>query len=110
MINKLNIEGRELSIQEKTLLKKYIYSEHSMTKGEIEKVFPIFEKFITPLVEQHSKPVYDAVMLSMIKHRMINEGLTIKEIRENGLLSDELIEILTTKDKFCINLQKNICF
>ena len=98
MIDELRIEGRELTSQEAKLLKKYIYSEYEMTAEEINQAFPIFEKFINPLIEKHSKPVYDEIMLSMVKNRMVREGLTISQIREEGLLSEELINTLTKKD------------
>ena len=98
MIKALRVEGRELTSQEKALLKKYIYSEYKMTPEEIERAFPIFEKFINPLIEKHSKPVYDEIMLSIIKNRMVKEGLTVSQVREEGLLSEELINTLMKKD------------
>ena len=98
MISGMKIEGKELTANEASLLKKYIYSEYEMTAEEINQAFPIFEKFINPLIEKHSQPVYDEIMLSIIKNRMIKDGLTIIQIREEGLLSEKLINKLMTKD------------
>ena len=97
MMSEMTIEGRRLSREERALLKKYIYSENTMTQEEIKRAFPIFEKFIIPLVEKHSKPVFDEIQLSMLKYRILNENLTIAQIREQGLLSDNLIKRLTNE-------------
>ena len=96
MINELKINNKNLSPEQKVLLRKYIYGQKLTPEQEIE-AFPLFEKFAQPLIEKRSQPVVDNLLLSITKNRMLKEGLTIEEIKSKGLLSDELIQRLTTE-------------
>ncbi len=96
MIENLRINNEPLSKKQKVLLEKYIYQQ-KMTQAEEMEAFPLFEKFAQPLIEKRSKQVVDNLSLSIIKNRMIKEGLSIEQIKAQGLLSDDLIKRLQTE-------------
>ena len=93
MIESLKINNEPLSSKQKILLEKYIY-QRKMTPSEELEAFPLFEKFAQPLIEKRSKQVVDNLSLSIIKNRMIKEGLTLEQIKKQGLLPDDLIQRL----------------
>lgn len=96
MVNNLKVGEKELTKEQKILLKKYIYGHDLTPEQEIE-VLPLFEKFAQPLIEKRSQPVVDNLLLSIAKSRMIKDGLTLEEIKTKGLLSEELIKRLQTE-------------
>ncbi len=95
MVDKTMIEGRPLSPKQKMLLNKYIYG-HSLTPIEEVEAFPLFERFATPLIEQHSAKAVDRLCLGMAKFRMTKEGggLTLAQMKQKGLLPEHLISEL----------------
>ncbi len=96
MIDKVNINNKPLTSEQKILLEEYIYGKKLTPQQEIE-AFPLFEKFAQPLIEKRSQPVVDNLLLSIIKSRMIKEGLTIDEIKTKGLLTEDLIKRLQSE-------------
>ena len=96
MIQGFRLDGKELSKKEMQILEKYVYN-HPMSKDEMRMGFPIFEKFSRPLIEKQTQQAVDYISLGIIKDRM-NKGLSIAEIKEKGLLSEELLQKLQTVD------------
>ena len=101
MIQGFRLDGKELSKKEMQILEKYVYN-HPMSKDEMRMGFPIFEKFSRPLIEKQTQQAVDYISLGIIKDRM-NKGLSIAEIKEKGLLSEELLQKLQTEDIKPIN-------
>ena len=97
MIDELKVDNKSLSQEQKTLLRKYISCQELSPEQEAE-IFPLYEKFARPLIEKRSQPVVDSLLLSITKHRMIGEGLTIDEIKSKGLLTEDLLRRLEKED------------
>ena len=97
MLNGFRLNGDELSKQDKKILYKYVY-DYPMSLDEKKKGFPIFEKFVEPLIQKQSQQVVDEISLSIVKNLMIKKGLSIEDVRAKGMLSDVLIERLQKED------------
>ena len=96
MINDIRINGSPLSSSEKKLLQKYIYNQ-PMPQQDADKAFPLFEKFAQPLIEQRSKQVVDDLSISIAANRIKKGELSIHQIKEQGLLKEELINRLESE-------------
>ncbi len=97
MLNEFRLNGEELSKQDKKILYKYVY-DYPMSLEEKKNGFPIFEKFVEPLIQKQSQQVVDEISLSIVKNSMIKKGLSIEDVRAKGMLSDVLIERLQKED------------
>ena len=97
MVENLKINGNSLTKEEKILLKKYIYN-HPMSEKDADRAFPLFEKFAQPLIERRSKQVVDELSLSIAANRIKKGELSLKDIKEQRLLSNELIKRLETEE------------
>lgn len=93
MVDNTFIEGRKLSQKEKTLLTRYIYGKR-LSPTEENRAFALFERFATPLIEQHSAKAVDRLCLGMAKFRMTEEGLTLAQMKQKGLLPEHLMQEL----------------
>ncbi len=95
LVDNLEINGQFLTKQEKVLLKKYIYN-HPMSEDDANKAFPLFEKFAQPLIEKRSKEAVDNLSLSIAASRINKGELSLEQIKEQKLLSDDLLKRLET--------------
>ena len=97
MVEELKINGDPLTKEEKVLLNKYIYN-NPMSPEEADRAFPLFEKFAQPLIEKRSKQVVDDLSLSIASNRIKKGELSIEQIKEQNLLSEDLIKRLETEE------------
>lgn len=97
MVEELKINGDPLTKKEKVLLNKYIYN-NPMSPEEADRAFPLFEKFAQPLIEKRSKQVVDDLSLSIASNRIKKGELSIEQIKEQNLLSEDLIKRLETEE------------
>ena len=97
MVEELKINGDPLTKEEKVLLNKYIYN-NPMSPAEADRAFPLFEKFAQPLIEKRSKQVVDDLSLSIASNRIKKGELSIEQIKEQNLLSEDLIKRLETEE------------
>ena len=93
LINQMVIDGKQLTYKQKDLLTKAIYQSTIKPKDRDE-AYRLFRKFAQPLIEKRSKEVVDTLTLSILKNRILNEGLNIDEIVATGLFDKKLINRL----------------
>lgn len=96
MLDGFKINGKLLTKEERILLHKYIYG-HSMSPQDSDRAFPLFEKFVQPLIEKRSKQVVDDLSLSIASSRIKKGELSLAQIKEQKLLSEDLIKRLETE-------------
>ena len=97
MINNFKINGEIITPRQRRLLTKYVYN-NPMSEMERQEAYPLYEKFANPLIEKRSQGVADALTLSFTKYRINKGELTIAEIREKGLMREDLIKRLETEN------------
>ena len=89
MINEMEVEGKPLNQRQKVLLKKYIYEGNFNTESEKLEGFYLFERFTRPLVEARTQEAVDELVLSAAKYRMQKDNLSISDLRDRGILTNE---------------------
>ena len=93
LIENFKLNGESLTKEQKILLGKYIYN-HPMSTEEADRAFPIFEKFVQPLIEKRSKEVVDDLAVSIAASRIKKGELSIEQIKAQKLLAEDLIKRL----------------
>lgn len=93
LISKTRIDGKPLTNRQINLLKKYIYEEPIEANRQIE-AFKLYKEFTKPLIEQHSQNAIDNLTMSALAYRIKNEGLTITQIKNEGILDSTLLSNL----------------